>query len=361
MVKMSAAADRRRAFITYAREDSKAFAIRLAHDLETAGANICLNPPEKRRQSSWEPAAMAVPEDCAEVIAVHSLAAGDSLDVMLQVGSAARNGTRIIAVIYGDCDGWMERFQHIDFRGDYEAGLATLLRQLGPDRQADRRPATNEFAAEKIGRSLWLPHQLEYWVEIQGGRLTGPNQPCPVDIPSFLIGRYPVTVYEYGVYLEQTFVKAPPKWNDQSLHPGRPVVYVNWYAATAYCEWAGVALPGGEQWEFAARGTEGRTYPWGHEKPTREHANFGLNVGGPTSVGSYPAGNTPEGVADMGGNVWEWTSASGHMGGQDLGCLRGSSFALGAGHLGAMYCTHSTLDDANDSCGFRCVREIRIC
>ena len=74
----------------------------------------------------------------------------------------------------------------------------------------------------------------------------------------------------------------------------------------AYAEWLGGSLPTEAQREFAARGTEGRKYPWGDEEPTPELVNFGGNVGDTTSVKSYPKGTTPEGVHDLAGNVWEW-------------------------------------------------------
>lgn len=88
---------------------------------------------------------------------------------------------------------------------------------------------------------------------------------------------------------------------------------VSWHDANAYCAWLSHTtgrtyhLPTEQQWEKAARGTDGREYPWGNEPPTDKLCNFNMNVGDTTPVGSYsPQGDSPYGVADMAGNVWEW-------------------------------------------------------
>jgi len=96
-------------------------------------------------------------------------------------------------------------------------------------------------------------------------------------------------------------------WGLRSLEAGEAVCGVSHHEAEAFAKWAGKRLPTEEEWEFAARAG---TYPWGCEAPSSEHARFGMEGWGPAAVGTHDRGASLDGVQDLAGNVWEWTSSS---------------------------------------------------
>jgi len=141
-----------------------------------------------------------------------------------------------------------------------------------------------------------------------------------VYIEGFKIDKYEVTTSQYESCVQAGQCSSPSIGG--FMHFGipeaanLPINGVNWYQAKAYCEWRGKRLPTSAEWELAARGTDGRIYPWGDEEPDcsravmdRENAGFlGCGTGDAMPVGSKPKGASPYGVMDMAGNVWEWTS-----------------------------------------------------
>jgi formylglycine-generating enzyme required for sulfatase activity len=213
-----------------------------------------------------------------------------------------------------------------------------------------------------------------------------------VTVSDFEIDRFPVTVQQFRKFVEvgetgylnprvwdptgwdwreKERRDRPGGWEEQLRHPNRPVVSVSWYEADAYARWAGKRLPTDAEWEYAARGDEGRLYPWGGEPPTNRHANFDMSVGARTPVGIYPVGATPEGIRDLAGNVWEWCQNWHGRGrgweqvgptGPDRGNvrqLRGGAFTNDRLLLRAAcrYFRHPELE--NHFVGFRCVGAVR--
>lgn len=97
-------------------------------------------------------------------------------------------------------------------------------------------------------------------------------------------------------------------WNKEALARW-PVTYVTWQQASQYAVWKGGRLPTEAEWEKACRGTDALIYPWGNKLPTRNLANFNYNEGTVSDVGNYVYGQSPYGLLDIVGNVWEWTSS----------------------------------------------------
>jgi len=148
-----------------------------------------------------------------------------------------------------------------------------------------------------------------------------------IELPEYFIGKYPVTNAEYQAFVREAGYAPPAHW-DGDKYPDEkgdhPVVNVSWRNAVAYCQWLSdrtgktYRLPTEAEWEKAARGTDGRIYPWGNKydpkmlnsgKDSGEDSSEG-RVGNTTSVGQYsPAGDSPYGCADMAGNVGEWCSS----------------------------------------------------
>jgi formylglycine-generating enzyme required for sulfatase activity len=136
-----------------------------------------------------------------------------------------------------------------------------------------------------------------------------PNPPHRVELSPFWLGVFPVTNAEYDAFARSTGAALPATFGDERFgRAGQPVVGVGWREAVAYCAWAGGALPTEAQWELAARGSQGRRYPWGDESPDEARAWFAQdwNRGRPSPVGAHPAGVGPFGHHDLAGNVWEW-------------------------------------------------------
>ena len=163
---------------------------------------------------------------------------------------------------------------------------------------------------------------------------------APVTIATFELARYPVTNAQYALFmandgynpergwwddagrawLQKSRQTKPGDWNNDRFdeaRPNHPVVGVSWYEASAFCRWLTqqkqngyvYRLPSEAEWEYAARGTDRRPYPWGLEEPDAECANFGQICNGTTAIGCFTSGATNQHIHDLAGNVLEWTAS----------------------------------------------------
>ena len=129
-----------------------------------------------------------------------------------------------------------------------------------------------------------------------------------VFVGAFLIDEFEVTNARYLRCIEAGSCTRPiGRGYDDPTKANLPVTIISWQQAVAYCRWAGKRLPTEAEWEKAARGGDGRRYPWGNSFEAKR-ANVGYTAG-TTPVGSLPTGASPYGAMDMAGNVWEWTAS----------------------------------------------------
>ena len=195
----------------------------------------------------------------------------------------------------------------------------TLLAQSYPAGKEIRPPGT------KGGPMVYVPAG-EFWMgcnEQVDNQCEADEKPYhKVDLDAFYIDKFKVTNGEYQKCVQAGKCREP-EYNDSSsehrlggpenIYQGfvggrQPVVGVDWNDAKSYCEWAGKRLPTEAEWEKAARGTDGRKYPWGNQAPSCKVANFSACGVKPVKVGSKPGGASPYGALDLAGNAWEWVA-----------------------------------------------------
>ncbi len=189
-------------------------------------------------------------------------------------------------------------------------------------------PGSGASVSERLSAATALgylgdPRDLDEMVEVPGGPFLFGKERRSVMTMAFRMGRYPVTNAQYARFLAANPQHPVPYVDEEWARPynwdpvtrtypegkaNYPVVLVSWEDAQAYCAWAGVRLPTEEEWERAARGEDGRVYPWGPSfEPNRANVRES-GIGGTTPVGAYPEGASPYGLLDCAGNVWEWTA-----------------------------------------------------
>jgi len=197
------------------------------------------------------------------------------------------------------------------------------------------------------------------------------ESPCAtVDIPSFYIDKTEVTNAAYKRFTDATGHRTPVHWERGVIPPGledHPVAWVNWEDATAYAKWSGARLPTEREWEKAARGTDGRIYPWGDYFDSTRCNTWESGIRGTASVGSFPEGESPYHVLDMAGNVAEWvadrfqpypnTATILEKYSENLRVLRGGSWTFNEYYARASHRYPRSPQDRHGSYGFRTARD----
>lgn len=220
--------------------------------------------------------------------------------------------------------------------------IAVVVRRMVEAVEAGADPSALGDAGEILGR-LGDPRDLQTFVPIQGATYTFKGR-GRVKVGPFEFGRYPVTNSWFN-----TFIKAggyqrldywseegrkwlsssggcqPPFWQERRWNcPNAPVIGVCWYEADAFCRWLTMTkrdghtyrLPDENEWEAAGAGKDGREYPWDNVWKEGCCNTAESKIGKTSPVGIFKTGETPEGIADMAGNVWEWTASDYHSGRQ---------------------------------------------
>ncbi len=257
--------------------------------------------------------------------------------------------------------------------------------------EADEGAGDAEAESEAAAESEAPAPMAEEMVEIPAGTYTiGQDGSKPkngpaheVELAAYEIDRFEVTNDEFARFVEETGYttyaesQGSKSWQDAAADKGNhPVVYVTWDDAVAYCDWAGKRLPTEEEWEVAARGEDGRLYPWGDEFPGDEAvAEFGnlyeTGLRSTFPVGAFEQGVSPFGLYDVAGNVREWTSSAflpypgaaadaDPFFGEDKRVHRGGGWFDGQdGEVVTTYNRNAGPPEtsANDDIGFRCARD----
>lgn len=257
---------------------------------------------------------------------------------------------------------WEAGGENIHPRPVNQAALDTFLSQSSPEAQA-RFDLLISAPGDVAEPDFELPadHQVRHPIDgklmtlVRAGVYLSGLSDEPIWLPAFYVDVYPTTNADYARFLAATGHRPPANWPDArppahlTLHP---VVYVTWHDADAYAQWARKSLPTAQQWEKAARGSQGSVYPWGN-RPTPAKCNVRESGPGDTTpVDRYRSGASLCGAYDLCGNVWEWCATESEPGRCEL---KGGAFSsLFERALPAAFNDAATTMFDDDT-GFRCV------
>jgi len=231
--------------------------------------------------------------------------------------------------------------------------LAKAPSYSAPQLSSDPQPQVHEITG-KDGAPMMLVPAGEFLFGDKSERLS---------LPAFYMDKYEVSTRLYAAFLKAIPVAPHPKdWSEQIsgvVSDFRPVVNIYWQDADNYCRYYGKRLPTEQEWEKAARGTDGRIYPWGNEEPTSRHALFNTmdwnGYGMLAVVWSHGEGASPYGILGLSGNVWELTNSDFDSSYKVLrgGSWRDESVALRSTNRNKIHPRHQSV-----MVGFRCAQDV---
>jgi formylglycine-generating enzyme required for sulfatase activity len=330
-------------FISYSRKDLT-FVERLAADLKDSGFEVWYDLSNLEGGARWNWVIEQAIEDSQYMVVVLSPDSVASEWVDDEVGYAKRLKKKIIPLYYLPCKIGMVyvNLNYIDVQGrKYTDNFNQILRALNaslvgrvsnpiPSSKSEQSQAESLTYETPALDKITLSNGMEFMRVPKGKFLMGSmdddksayddeKKQHAVDLPyDYWMVRYLVTNELYNDYVKAKGIKHPvDDWQQKKDHP---VVSVSWKDAVVYCQWLNkllraelhtelvLRLPTESEWEKAARGIDGREYPWGNTFDKNKCNTREGGKGGTTPVGLYsPQGDSPYGCADMSGNAWEWT------------------------------------------------------
>lgn len=250
---------------------------------------------------------------------------------------------------------------------DMERRLAEQAKAAQPPKPIEETRARPYDQSRQTGREITGQDGAPMVLVPEGEFLYGYNNEKK-SLSAFYMDKYEVSTMLYAAFLQSTGREKPARWDEASKgrFADRPVIGVTWHDAESYCRHYGKRLPTEHEWEKAARGADGRNFPWGNEEANGSLAKYRQHItdiwnGYSTlaSIESYEAGKSPYGIYNMVGNASEWTSSSTRGDRGESKVIRGGSWTTPTGFL------HSTQQDAADASswyqdrGFRCAQDAK--
>lgn len=229
----------------------------------------------------------------------------------------------------------------------------------------ETEPPAEVKEVEEAGPEVIAPKVVDGMILVSAGKfLFGPDKEEKF-LEGFYIDQDPVSNKEYRAFVEETDYRTPRVWDERPelAEDELPVTGISWMDALQFCKWAHKELPTAEQWEKAARGIDGRTYPWGEDEPTAELACFDANGVEPAL---RPLSGFEKNISQFGcrytvGHVWEWTSTS-YEGEARNRIIKGGSWVDPAKpqFLSSWAAMWADVKEKSEIIGFRCVRPVGV-